>query len=231
MRAFSPAIMLSAQSLLAACGLANPVVGTGDQPQCFFWQQAPSAWDDDEFDERFLPIVRIDVESLSGTNAALAVKAEVASLVLKYPANDDYILDHVCILLQNFGVSGATKLNQDPIDAPSPWPDIDGVEDASRNPWLNTGAIAAKDWMAEFIEELSDGVDAVTPFRFHFDTEVPLCTYTTRNEVALAINVFDEDGITNDARWNDTDWKIPVGDPYALTLKQHWGAALGEFTL
>ena len=228
MRAFSPLLLVSAHALMAASGLAQ-TLGTGDMPRCFIWQAAPTGWDDDEFDERFMPMIRVDVASLSGSGAATAVKSAIADLKYQFAENSNFIDNHVCILLQNYGVSGSTQFNQDPVDAPDPWP-AGGVHDAKRNPWLNSGAHAAKLWMTDFIEELSAGLDAVTPFRFHFDTEVPLCEYASLNDVALAIQVFDKDGVTNDDRWDDADWKIPVGDAGALTLKEHWDAARVVYT-
>lgn len=210
---------------LAAGTCLGQTIGTGDQPRLFFWETSPSGWDDDEFDEWFVPMIRIDVGTLSGENAALAVKADLAALCSQFPSNETFIRSHACILLQNFGTEGTTKFALDEITAPAPWPDDFGPKKPENNPWLNTGVANAKTWMEEFIAELSTGLDAVTPFRFHFDSEFQLCGYSNKNEVALAINVFDTTGTANGGRWNDTDWKIPIGGPSPLTLKQHWDAA------
>ncbi|MBS0198168.1 MAG: hypothetical protein JSR77_15550 [Planctomycetes bacterium] len=55
-------------ALLAVQGLAAvaaaQTLGTGDWPRCFMWETPPAVgtpWDDDEFDERFMPMVRLDI--------------------------------------------------------------------------------------------------------------------------------------------------------------------------
>ncbi|MBL9002586.1 MAG: hypothetical protein JNK25_15765 [Phycisphaerae bacterium] len=223
--------LLSAHVLTVFPALGQ-TLGTGDQPRCFFWETAPTAWDGSNFDQRFMPMIRVDVLAGDGEPNTIAdnVKAAVEALVTKFGSTHEiYIRSHICILLQNFGSAGVTKFAQDPVDEPDWVEEGDEYQNAEGNPWLNTGSEDAKDWMEEFIYELSHGANIVTPFRFHFDTEIPLCQYYLRNDVLVAWNVFDDSGATNGGRWNSSSWKIPHGDPGALTLKQHWDAAVTAY--
>ncbi|MBS0196768.1 MAG: hypothetical protein JSR77_08425, partial [Planctomycetes bacterium] len=138
-------------------------VGSGDQPRCYFFEKAPSTWNSGDFNERFTPMVRVNLtfddvlqqsRDLSGYDTALLVKEQVDGLVAQFPAFETYIRTHVVILLQNFGSEGQTLFAQDDVDEP----DWDSAEQdpwqqrAEANPWLNTGILAAHTWMHEFVE-------------------------------------------------------------------------------
>ncbi|MBS0198436.1 MAG: hypothetical protein JSR77_16925 [Planctomycetes bacterium] len=178
-------------------------------------------------------MIRVHVDAGDGAYVAGLVRTQINDRVAQFPAYETFIREHVCIVLQNFGDVGETRLAPyaDAVDDPTYWVEAESyTKNSWATPWLKNGANAALDWMIDFVAELSDINDPVTPIRFHFDNELALCTYSYVNEVRVVRNIFDTSGTANGGRWNDSSWKIEFDDGSSgKTLAQHWYDAYNAY--
>ncbi len=211
-------LSIVASTLIMFSGRADPVSaqtsGTPQpeaKPYLYLWAAPapPGSWGN--ISDRASQIVRVYASQTPHDAALEAINKQWAQTIGPSPATNP---DHVCILLQNFGMyAPATNSHSSfhhELDKTTPVPDwFPGEtiipEHFYLQPWNEHGRAHAKAWMEAFLNEYESmraPLDLEVPVRFHFDTESYFSACCEVNQIRIL-----------QAAFQDPRWGSSVSDP------------------